>query len=67
VHYAGHPVPMDILSPWAKEKGLKVIEDCAHTAGGVYKGKVLGTWEISDALVLRKEMHDNRRWRNDGN
>lgn len=44
VHYAGHPVPMDKLVPWAKDKGLKVIEDCAHTAGGVYKGKTLGTW-----------------------
>jgi len=44
VHYCGHPVPMDKLMPWAKEKGLKVIEDCAHTAGGVYKSGALGTW-----------------------
>ena len=44
VHYAGHPVPMDKLMQWAREKGLKVIEDCAHTAGAKYKGKTLGTW-----------------------
>ena len=44
VHYAGHPVPMEELMPWAKEKGLKVIEDCAHTSGAMYKGKSLGTW-----------------------
>jgi len=44
VHYAGHPVPMEELVPWAREKGLKVIEDCAHTAGAMYKGKVLGLW-----------------------
>ncbi|WP_024335394.1 DegT/DnrJ/EryC1/StrS family aminotransferase [Desulfotignum balticum] len=44
VHYAGHPVPMEKLMPWAREKGLKVIEDCAHTAGGMYKGKMLGVW-----------------------
>jgi perosamine synthetase len=44
VHYAGHPVPMNELMPWAKEKGLKVIEDCAHTSGAMYKGKSLGTW-----------------------
>ncbi len=44
VHYAGHPVPMEELMPWAREKGLKVIEDCAHTAGAMYKGKVLGLW-----------------------
>lgn len=44
VHYAGHPVPMDKLVPWARERNLKIIEDCAHTAGGVYMGKTLGTW-----------------------
>jgi perosamine synthetase len=44
VHYSGHPVPMEVLMPWAKEKGLRVIEDCAHTAGSDYKGKALGTW-----------------------
>jgi perosamine synthetase len=44
VHYTGHPVPMEKLMPWARERGLKVIEDCAHTAGGNYQGKILGTW-----------------------
>lgn len=44
VHYAGHPVPMDELMPWARANGLKVIEDCAHTSGALYKGKALGTW-----------------------
>ena len=44
VHYAGHPVPMDKLMPWAKEKNLRVIEDCAHTTGALYKGRPLGTW-----------------------
>ncbi|MEI8388886.1 MAG: DegT/DnrJ/EryC1/StrS aminotransferase family protein [bacterium] len=44
VHFGGHPVEMDKLMNWAKSKNLKVIEDCAHTAGGEYKGKKLGTW-----------------------
>ena len=44
VHYCGHPVPMDELVPWAREKGMKIIEDCAHTTGSKYKGKNLGTW-----------------------
>lgn len=44
VHYAGHPVPMELLMPWAREKGLKVIEDCAHTSGSLYKGTALGLW-----------------------
>lgn len=44
VHYSGHPVPMDELIPWARERNLKIIEDCAHTTGSLYKGKPLGTW-----------------------
>jgi len=44
VHYCGHPVPMEKLVPWARERNLKVIEDCAHTSGSLYKGKTLGTW-----------------------
>ena len=26
------------------KKNLVVIEDCAHTCGGIYKNKKLGTW-----------------------
>jgi perosamine synthetase len=44
VHYAGHPVAMERLVPWAREKNLKIIEDCAHTSGSMYKGKRLGLW-----------------------
>ncbi|MFC1869949.1 DegT/DnrJ/EryC1/StrS family aminotransferase [Chloroflexota bacterium] len=44
VHFGGHPVPMDELMPWAKSHNLKVISDCAHCAGGQYKGRKLGTW-----------------------
>jgi perosamine synthetase len=44
VHYAGHPVQMEVLVPWARSKKLKIIEDCAHTAGGIYQGRSLGTW-----------------------
>lgn len=44
VHFAGHPVEMEKLMPWARDNNLKVIEDCAHTSGAMYKGKPLGTW-----------------------
>lgn len=44
VHNGGYPVPMDKLMVLANELNLKVIEDCAHCAGGNYKGKKLGTW-----------------------
>jgi len=35
---------MDQLMEIAGKHNLKVIEDCAHCAGGAYKGKKLGTW-----------------------
>jgi len=44
VHNGGYPVPMDRLMEIAEMLNLKVIEDCAHCAGGEYKGKKLGTW-----------------------
>lgn len=44
VHFAGHPVPMDRLLEFARRHHLKVIEDCAHCAGGAFNGKKLGTW-----------------------
>lgn len=43
VHYGGYPAKMDEIINFARSKNLKIIEDCAHTAGGEYKGKVLGT------------------------
>jgi len=44
VHLGGHPCEMEKIVPWAKKKKLIVIEDCAETCGGSYKGKKLGTW-----------------------
>jgi perosamine synthetase len=44
VHMGGHPVQMDRLLEIARRYGLAVIEDCAHCAGGSYRGRKLGTW-----------------------
>jgi len=43
VHFGGHPAKMEKIIEFAKSKNLKVIEDCAHTAGSSYSGKKLGT------------------------
>ena len=44
VHFGGNPCKMEKIVPWAKKRKMIVIEDCAHTCGGVYKGKKLGAW-----------------------
>ncbi|MEX2526817.1 MAG: DegT/DnrJ/EryC1/StrS aminotransferase family protein [Gemmatimonadota bacterium] len=36
VHFGGHPAPMERILEVARQKNLKVIEDCAHSAGGEY-------------------------------
>lgn len=43
VHIYGQPVDMDEIMNIASEHNLKVIEDCAQSTGGFYKGRRLGT------------------------
>jgi UDP-4-amino-4-deoxy-L-arabinose-oxoglutarate aminotransferase len=42
VHYAGAAVDMDPVRKLAKERGITIIEDAAHAAGTLYKGKHVG-------------------------
>ncbi len=44
MHSWGLPGQMDIISAWAKEKGLIVLEDAAHAHGATMQGKKMGTW-----------------------
>ena len=44
VHYGGEPCEMEKIIEIAKDNNLKVIEDCAHTQGSLYKEKYLGSW-----------------------
>lgn len=43
VHLYGHPCDMDPLMALARERGLKVIEDCAQAHGALYKGRKVGS------------------------
>jgi len=43
VHLAGNPAEMDEILELADKHNLIVIEDCAQSYGGVYKGKKVGT------------------------
>lgn len=52
VHYAGRPVDMDAVMSIANEYNLKVIEDCSHAHGSLYKGKIVGTFGDAGAFSL---------------
>jgi len=43
-HLWGFPAEVDKLLEIAKQHGLYLLEDCAHSLLGEYKGKKLGTW-----------------------
>lgn len=44
VHFAGRPCDMDALGALARERGLTLIEDCAHAIESEYKGGKAGTF-----------------------
>ncbi|HEY6240664.1 MAG TPA: DegT/DnrJ/EryC1/StrS family aminotransferase [Burkholderiales bacterium] len=43
VHLAGWPCDMDPIMALARERNLKVIEDCAQAHGATYKGRPVGS------------------------
>ena len=43
VHLYGGMADMDRVLKLARQRGLKVIEDCAHAQGGMWNGKGLGS------------------------
>lgn len=43
VHLAGWPCDMDPIVHLARERGFKVIEDCAQAHGASYKGRAVGS------------------------
>jgi dTDP-4-amino-4,6-dideoxygalactose transaminase len=44
VHYAGYPCDMDAVMAVCERHHLKLIEDCAHAPGAMYKGRSVGTF-----------------------
>lgn len=42
VDYAGHPAQLDELNSLAKEHGVYMFEDAAHSIGSTYKGRQVG-------------------------
>lgn len=49
-HTFGKALEIDKLADFAKQKDIKLVEDCAHVLGLKYKGKYLGTF--GDAAVI---------------
>ncbi len=52
VHYASMPAEMDAIMEIAGKHDLKVLEDCSHAHGALYKGKEIGTFGEAAAFSL---------------
>jgi dTDP-4-amino-4,6-dideoxygalactose transaminase len=52
VHYAGMPADMDSIIKVAEKHDLKILEDCSHAHGALYKGKEVGTFGDASAFSL---------------
>ncbi|MCP4263400.1 MAG: DegT/DnrJ/EryC1/StrS family aminotransferase [Planctomycetes bacterium] len=52
VHYAGMPADMDAIINIAAKHDLKILEDCSHAHGALYKGKEIGTFGDASAFSL---------------
>ena len=43
VHFGGHPCEVDSILKFAKDQGMKVMEDAAHALPTRYNGRLIGT------------------------
>jgi dTDP-4-amino-4,6-dideoxygalactose transaminase len=44
VHFGGHPCEVDSILKFAKDQGMKVMEDAAHALPTRYNGRLIGTF-----------------------
>jgi len=52
VHYCGYPCDMEAIMAIARRHGVKVIEDVSHAQGGLYRGRLCGTFGDIAAMSL---------------
>ncbi len=56
-HISGEPADIENICAFAKEKGLKVIEDCAQAHGATVNGKRVGTFGDIGAFSMMFGKH----------
>lgn len=52
VHYSGMPADMEAIQSIAGKHGLAVLEDCSHSHGSLYRGRMTGTFGDVAAFSL---------------
>ena len=52
VHFAGYAAPVDRLAELCLERGVRLIEDAAHSPSATLNGRKLGTFGVAGAFSL---------------
>ncbi len=52
VDYAGHPCDHDALRAIAKDRGIRLVDDAAHSLGARSHGRPIGSAALADATVF---------------
>lgn len=58
-HMRGHICDMERLDAICRQFGVQIIEDCAHTMGAGWNGKLTGTWGRAGCFSLQSYKHAN--------
>ncbi|UWR23674.1 DegT/DnrJ/EryC1/StrS aminotransferase family protein [Sulfitobacter sp. S190] len=58
-HMRGHQCDMEALMRLCDGRGIRVIEDCAHTMGAAWKGKPSGRWGLAGCYSCQTYKHVN--------
>lgn len=58
-HMRGHICDMDALVAICRRHDVQVIEDCAHTMGAGWNGRLTGTWGRAGCFSLQSYKHAN--------
>ncbi|MFO1325995.1 MAG: DegT/DnrJ/EryC1/StrS family aminotransferase [Rubrivivax sp.] len=58
-HMRGHVCDMGALAAWCRQRGVQLIEDCAHTMGAAWDGRATGTWGRAGCFSLQSYKHAN--------
>ena len=51
-HWWGHPCEMKEIMYLSKKYNIPIVEDCAHSPGAKYKGKLVGTFGVASCFSL---------------
>jgi len=54
IHYFGLPQEIETIAEYCRRKGLRLIEDCAHTLRGLRAGRFLGAFGDISIFSMRK-------------